>query len=177
MSHASNKVEWCIKKAEKEKETVGRHRGLITIEPNGELAQEHLQKAEDNLRVAYAMQKGGHSGWSTSAFFYCGYHCCLAIAAKFGYESRNQECTVALMEMLLEQGKINIDQNIIDALNSSKQEEVPFSLIKKREELQYGIEKEINTTDFEVLEKIAIKLLEQTKKIITPNKGSKSGEE
>ena len=38
-------------------------------------------------------------------------------------------------------------------------------------------EKEINTADFEVFEKMAIKMLEQTKKIITPNKESKSGKE
>lgn len=169
MSRASNKVDWCVKKAQKEKTAFGRHRGLMYIDPNRELAEEYLQKAEYNLQVAYALQKGGHSGWSTSAFFYCGYHCCLEIAAKLGYESRNQECTIALMDMLLEQGKINIDKTLLESLDGSKQDEMPLSLIKKREEFQYGIEKEINTADFEVLKKMAIKILEETKKIIASN--------
>ena len=107
MSHASNKVEWCIRKAERETAETGKHRGLILKEPDLKLAQKHLQKAEDNLQVAYKMREGGHSSWSGSAFFYCLYHCCLAIAAKFGYESGNQECTIALIEMLREQGKFN----------------------------------------------------------------------
>ncbi len=166
MSHASNKVEWCLKKAEKEKESTGRHRGLLKIEPNLKLAKEHLQKAEYNLQAAYSMRKAGHSSWSASAFFYCSYHCCLAIAAKFGYESGNQECTLALMDFLLEQGKIEMDQALLDALNSSKQEDVPFSLIKKREEFQYGVEKQINTADFEILEGMARKILEETKRIL-----------
>ena len=166
MSHVSNKVEWCIKKAQKEKEQTGRHRGLLQKGPDQKLAREHLAKAEENLKVAYYLKEGGHSGWSASAFFYCLYHCLLAIAAKFGYESGNQECTIALIEMLQEQGKIYLDSKFTDALNSSKQEEVHLSIIKKREEFQYGIEKEMETADFKSLEAIAKEMIEQTKKII-----------
>ncbi len=167
MSHASNKVDWCLKKAEKEKIETGKHRGLIYKEPNIILAQEHLQKAEDNLQTAYTMREAGHSAWSASAFFYCLYHCCLAIAAKFGYESGNQECTIALLKMLSEQEKIELDSTFLDALDNNKQDEIAFSVIKKREEFQYGVKKEMDIEDFVKMESLAKEMLELTKMIIS----------
>jgi hypothetical protein len=34
MSHAKNKVEWCLKKAEKELKEEGKHKGLIKTRPD-----------------------------------------------------------------------------------------------------------------------------------------------
>ena len=34
MSHAKNKVEWCLRKAEKELNKSNTHKGLIKINPN-----------------------------------------------------------------------------------------------------------------------------------------------
>lgn len=36
MSHAKNKVVWCLRKAEKELKETGKHRGLIKINPDKE---------------------------------------------------------------------------------------------------------------------------------------------
>jgi hypothetical protein len=33
MPHAENKVDWCIKKAEKELKETGKHRGLVNVIP------------------------------------------------------------------------------------------------------------------------------------------------
>ena len=46
MSHSKNKVNWCLKKAEKEIKNGKKHRGLITIVPDKEKAKEHILKAE-----------------------------------------------------------------------------------------------------------------------------------
>ena len=105
MPHASNKVEWCLRKAKKELGELGLHRGLIKINGGIELAEKHILKAEHNLKGAIYFKKGGFSDWSASAFFYCIYHCFLAILTRFGYESRNQECTIATIEMLKEAKK------------------------------------------------------------------------
>ena len=75
MSHAANKVKWCLNKAKKELETSSNHRGLVRIEENNFLAEGHLKKAEHNLNAALYFEEGGYSDWSVSAFFYCIYHC------------------------------------------------------------------------------------------------------
>src|SRR3989344_3319647 len=105
MSHAKNKLDWCLKKAEKEFKEEGNHRGLRKIKPNKLQALEHLKKAEHNLEGAIEFSKIGYSDWSASAFFYSIYQCFLAIGAKFGYESGNQECTFALINSLIEDNK------------------------------------------------------------------------
>ncbi len=105
MSQATNKVKWCLNKAEKELKESNFHRGLVKHEQDLELAKKHIIKAEHNLKAALYFEKGRFSDWSASAFFYCIYHCFLAILRKFGYESRNQECSIAVIEMLKEDKK------------------------------------------------------------------------
>ena len=116
MSQAHNHVKWCIEKARKElgeAKKLGKapkHRGLVEIKPNLDDAKKHLEKADHNLKTAVYMSKGGFSDWAVSAAFYCMYHCMLAILAKHGYESRNQTCTMAMIESLKEDGKIDLDK-------------------------------------------------------------------
>ena len=97
MSLAENKVNWCLKKGEKELKEGKKQRGLIKKEKDIEDAKNHISKAEHNLSAISYFDKGGYSDWSISAIFYCLYHCFLAIASRFSYESRNQECTIALI--------------------------------------------------------------------------------
>jgi len=60
MSHAKNKVDWCLKKAERKLEEQEKHRGLVKIIPDLDKARDYIKK-----------------------------HSLLAVASKFGYESRN----------------------------------------------------------------------------------------
>jgi len=46
MSHAKNRVKWCLKKAEKELEESEKHRGLVKVKPDLENAREHIKKGE-----------------------------------------------------------------------------------------------------------------------------------
>lgn len=100
MLQASKHLEWCLNKAQKEVEECKKlgkrpkHRGLLKIEPNIEEAKKHLLKAEHNLEGISKFVEIGFSDWTMSAGFYCIYHCFLAIATKFGYESGNQTCTI-----------------------------------------------------------------------------------
>jgi|SRR3989344_3948681 len=139
MSHAENKVKWCLKKAEKELKEKRKHRGLVKKVEDIEEAKKHLEKAEHNLSAVSYFNKGGFSDWSMSAVFYCIYHCFLAIALKFGYESRNQECTLALIKYLRERGNIEIDERFIDTLESyDEKERQESNVIEKREFYTYG---------------------------------------
>ena len=168
MSHAKNKLDWCLKKAEKELEEQGKHRGLIVIKPDKKQALEHIKKAEHNLKGGIDFAKMGYSDWSASAFFYSIYQCFLAIAAKFGYESGNQECTFALIESLIEDNKINLDKNLLDkvaSLEFQKEKETSTST-EIREEYQYGTKLSINENLYKELLELSQKILSQTKEII-----------
>ena len=168
MSHASNKVKWCLDKAKKELEESDLHRGLIKTQENIELAQKHITKAEHNLKAAIYFEKGGFSDWSVSAFFYSIYHCFLAILRKFGYESRNQECTMAVIDMLKEEGKIDIDEKFINTLKITKAEEMHESnIIKLREEFQYNTDLNFKEKEeFNKLIELCKEAINKTREII-----------
>ena len=125
MSQASNHVKWCLSKAKKEIEECKKHgkrlkhRGLLEITPDAESAQKHIEKAEHNFKAISKFKGIGYSDWSVAAGFYSIYHCFLAIAVKFGYESRNQACTISLIEWLKEEGRIDINQNLVDILKEA----------------------------------------------------------
>lgn len=118
-----------------------KHRGMLMVKPSMEKAEGHIAKAEHNLKAVSKFKETGFSDWSIAAGFYSIYHCFLAIAFKFGYESRNQACTVALMEWLKEKGKIGIDLRFIDMLKQADIIEIHGSkIIEMREEYTYGTE-------------------------------------
>src|SRR3989338_443322 len=105
MAQTEKKIEWCLKKANKE----GRkHKGLRKVEPNKAKVQEHLEKARRNLRLIVHLLRIRYADWAVSAVFYSMYHCSLAILWKYGYESRNQACTFAVIEKLIAEEKIGI---------------------------------------------------------------------
>jgi len=167
MSQASNKVKWCLNKAKKELAEIGMHRGLVEQEQDYKVAALHIAKARHNLNAALFFEKNNYSDWSASAFFYCIYHCFLAILQRFGYESRNQECTIAAIEMLKEQGKIAIDDRFISTLKISQAKEDEHSIIKIREDFQYGTDIEFQKKEqFEELTIMCKEAIEATNKII-----------
>ena len=73
MSHAKNKVEWCLNKARKELQAGKSHRGLVKVDADIEKAKDHLSKAEHNLRVTFHLQRGGFTDWCSSSLFYVIY--------------------------------------------------------------------------------------------------------
>lgn len=167
MSHAKNKVEWCLKKAEKELKETGKHRGLAKANPNLEKARGHIRKAEHYLEATDYLKKGNFSDISTSTVFYSMYHCLLAIAAKFGYESGNQECTFALIHSLIEDGKIDFEKELLDKISSldveKKEEQTTMEI---RELYQYGTSLSIKDDLYKELFELAKKIIAKTKEIM-----------
>lgn len=146
----------------------GIHRGLVKTEPDRNIGEKHITKAQHNLDAALYFNQGGYSDWSASAFFYCMYHCFLAVLSKFGYESRNQECTIAAMEMLHEEGKIEFDKVFLDALKSASSEDLhEASVIDLREKFQYGIGIEFGEKkQFDKLVNLCKKAIDTTTEIV-----------
>lgn len=166
MSHTKNKVDWCLKKAEKELKQGKKHRGLLKVEPNLEKAREHIKKAEHYLKATSYLKKGDFSDISTSTIFYSMYHCLLAIAVKFGYESRNQECTFALINSLIEDNKIDFEKEILDKIASLDVKTDEKTSVEVRERYQYGTSLSINDNLYKELFELAQEVISKTKEII-----------
>ena len=172
MSQASKHIEWCLKKADKEIEECKKlgkrikHRGILKIKPDTEEAKGHIAKAEHNLKASEYLEESEFLDVSTSTIFYSMYHCFLAIAAKFGYESGNQTCTIALIEHLNEEGKINIASKFIDMFKYKEKEKKGNSVIEIREDYAYSTKISFNRIKIDELIKMAKELIELTKNII-----------
>ncbi len=162
MTHANNKVEWCLKKAEKE----GRkHRGLRVTAPDLRATEQHVGKAEHNLEVMQYLMAGGFHDWAIHAAFYAQYHCLLALLAKFGFESRNQECTFAAAELLIEQGKISLEIADVYAIFATDRRDrlETTDMVELRERFQYGTETRFEKEKIQELLAQASGFLEKTK--------------
>ena len=168
MSHAKNKIKWCLDKAEKELKEGDKHRGLIKIKSDSEKARKHISKSEHFLKATIYLNNGKFSDICTNTLFYAIYHCLLAIAVKFGYESRNQECTFALIYNLIEEKKIDFDKELLNEISSlSPKETSEKSSIEIREWYQY--ETDLSLKDKEIyneLFNLAKKVIDKTKDII-----------
>lgn len=166
MSKAKNMVRWCLNKAKKELEKGPQHRGLIKIKTDEDLAQEYIRKAEHNLGFFMLAKEHGYYDWNITIGFYVMYHCCLAILAKFSYESRNQEGTLALIESLLEDKKIEEDfRKYIESIKSNSLEEEE-KIIPMREKYQYTPIIDIDVQKVEELLGICQDMIKDTKGII-----------
>lgn len=170
MSHAKNKLRWCLNKAKKELQEGKKHRGLLEITPNMKIARDHLAKAEHNLKVTLYLQRGGFTDWCSSSLFYTIYHCFLAILAKFGYESRNQECTFAVIANLIEDDKIIFelsDLEKVSSLSITQTQESSDSAISIREEYQYTTKVSLENNEYKELLQLAKRILDKTKETLT----------
>ncbi|HIH47335.1 TPA: HEPN domain-containing protein [Candidatus Woesearchaeota archaeon] len=166
MSHAKNKVNWCLNKAKKELREGKQHRGLVKVEVDLEKAREHLTKAEHNLKVTLYLQKGGFTDWCSSSLFYVIYHCFLAILVKYGYETRNQECTFALIASLIEDKKITLiqeDLEKVSMLNLKETQESPDTVVSIREDYQYSTKVSLENKEYQELLQLAKRILDKTK--------------
>ena len=168
MSKASNHIKWCLDKAKKEREKGETHKGLVKIKPNKEEALKYIAKAEHNLNAFLYNKEGGFYDWTISMGFYVMYHCCQAIITKFGYESRNQECTLAVIESLIEEKKLDEGfRKYLEAIKSAdkgKKEEEQIQ--KMREKYQYTTIIEIDIQKVNELLDICQDMIKETKGII-----------
>lgn len=156
----SKMLEWCLEKGK----TQGRkHRGVRIIEPDRKKAKEHIEKAVHNLDFTKEVTNlGKYDDWVFPTAFYAMYHACLAVLYYFGFESRNQECTFAVMEKLIAEKKIGLDEKYISSLKSIGKAVESEGIKDLREEFQYGTkvraEKEIVKNTVELAESFVLKV-------------------
>ncbi|MBI5332226.1 MAG: HEPN domain-containing protein [Candidatus Aenigmarchaeota archaeon] len=119
----------------------------------------HLKKAEHNLKAVTDFRDIGYSDWSTSASFYALYHCLLALTLKFGFQSRNQSCTFAFVEDLINKKKISLEINDIkEIFDKEIEENLSHSdkILDIREFMQYSYTTSLDDEKF-------ARLVERTK--------------
>lgn len=168
MSYLKNKVDWCLKKAERELKEESKNRGLVKITPDITKAREHIEKAEHNLRLMTSLKNSEFSDWCVSAAFYAMYHSLLAILAKFGYESGNQECTFALIFNLVEDESIVFDTALLEniAKIDPKKQVERETITEIREQYQYGTKLSMEDKTYEELLDATKRILGESKRIV-----------
>ena len=94
------------------------------------------------------------------------YQCFLAIAAKFGYESGNQTCTIALMEYLKEKGEINLNNKFTEYFKYEDESTNQTSVIEMRESYTYGTQVKAEKSTIDIFIKDCEELISITREII-----------
>lgn len=74
-----------------------RRKGTKLIEPNGNLAKEYIQTAEETLEELKRIKS---KVWLATAKYYCEYFAVYAILMKIGIKCEIHECTIEMAKLL-----------------------------------------------------------------------------
>ncbi|MBU1199795.1 MAG: hypothetical protein KKF46_04940 [Nanoarchaeota archaeon] len=158
MVHIDQHLKWCLNDENR----------LKKVRPNISLALAHIKKSEYNKGVMDILEKAEKYDWALNVGFYSIYHCFLAIIAKYGYESRNQSCTITAILKLIEEKKMDFDKDLVmqfDTLDVDKEATNP-TIRENREISTYGVKTEVNTEQFDKVKDLVIKIQRETIRII-----------
>ncbi|MBU2637872.1 MAG: HEPN domain-containing protein [Nanoarchaeota archaeon] len=160
MGKVENKFQWCLKKGE----TGDKHKGLKKIKPDYAEAEKQIKKAESDLGTMQFLHKGGRTDWVASAAFYAMYHSLLAILFWLGYESRNQECTITVIEKLILDKAITLEPKYIAMIRSLLEGAEDAKSI--REEMQYGSKTSMESARCRKAMENAMEFVDRVKEVI-----------
>lgn len=158
MPQLDDHLKWCLKDGRRLKKT----------KPDQDLAQKHLQKSEYNYQVLQELEKLHRNDWAINVGFYSIYHCFLAILTKFGYESKNQACTMTVLMKLIEEKRLILDKDLLlqfDTLETEKSLASP-TIRETRETITYGVETSIDQKQLMTIKQLIIKIQRETIRII-----------
>ena len=159
MSQIDNHLKWCLKDQNR----------LKKVSPDKELAQKHLNKSEYNADVMKILEKSKKYDWALNIGFYAVYHCFLAILEKYGYESKNQSCSITVLLNLIEENKFDFDRDLIlqfDTLEMEK-EAVSPTIRQSREISTYGVKTEVDAKQLERVKELIIKVQRETIRVLS----------
>ena len=145
-----SRLDWCLSNEDR----------LKRIPANNLKSKEHIKKAKHNLLAADYNIKGGFNDWAVSQAYYAMYHGMLAILYKFGYESKNHECTISAVEHLIETKKIELDIKDVAFIRTTEQMKMQDAK-SLREEFQYGTKTDVNKEILNNLVKRAKEIVEK----------------
>jgi uncharacterized protein (UPF0332 family) len=158
MSQIDNHLKWCLKDPNR----------LVKIKPDENLAQQHMRKSEYNAEVMRELETLKRYDWALNVGFYSIYHCFLAILAKYGYDSKNQSCSITVLLKLIDEKKLDFDRDLVlqfDTLEVDK-EAVKPTVRQSREISTYGVSSDIDTKQLENIKEIIKKVQRETIKVL-----------
>src|SRR3990167_1334981 len=154
MPQVDEHLKWCLKDP----------RRLIKTQPDLSLAQKHVKKSEYNYRIVQTLERLKIYDWALNVGFYAIYHCFLAILAKYGYESRNQGCTITVLLTLINEKKLDLDKDLVtqfDTLDVEKNITNP-TVRESREISTYGVETSIDLQQLKRIKELILKVQRET---------------
>src|SRR3989344_4993702 len=158
MPQIDEHLKWCLKDPKR----------LIKTKPDLDLAQKHVKKSEYNYSVVQTLEGLKIYDWALNVGFYAIYHCFLAIIAKYGYESRNQACTITVLLTLINEKKIDLDKDLVtqfDTLDVEKNITNP-TVRESREISTYGVETSIDLQQLKRVKGLILKVQRETIEIL-----------
>ncbi|MBS3105203.1 hypothetical protein J4234_03035 [Candidatus Woesearchaeota archaeon] len=158
MPQIDEHLKWCLKDPKR----------LVKTKPDLDLAQKHVKKSEYNYKVVQTLERLKTYDWAFNVGFYAVYHCFLAILAKYGYESRNQACTITVLHTLINDKKLNFDKDLVtqfDTLDVEKN--ITNPTVRERRELStYGVETSIDLQQLKKIKELILKVQRETIRIL-----------
>ena len=158
MPQIDEHLKWCLKDPKR----------LIKTKPDLDLAQKHVKKSEYNYGVVQTLERLKIYDWAFNVGFYAVYHCFLAILSKYGYESRNQACTITALHTLINDKKLDLDKDLVtqfDTLDVEKN--ITNPTVRERRELStYGIETSIDLPQLKIIKKLILEVQRETIRIL-----------
>ena len=158
MPQIDEHLKWCLKDP----------RRLIKTKADLDLAQKHVKKSEYNYGVVQSLERLKIYDWAFNIGFYAIYHCFLAILAKYGYESRNQACTITVLLTLINEKKLDLDKDLVtqfDTLDVEKS--ITNPTVRERRELStYGVETSIDLQQLKKIKELILKVQRETIRIL-----------
>ncbi len=158
MPQVDEHLRWCLKDPKR----------LTKTEPDNDLAQKHVKKSEYNYGVMQTLEGLKKYDWALNVGFYAIYHSFLAILAKYGYESRNQACTISVLLTLINERKLELDKDLVaqfDTLDVEKNITNP-TVRESREISTYGVETSIDLRQLKKIRDLALKVQRETIRIV-----------
>ncbi|MBU2638892.1 MAG: hypothetical protein KJ955_08005 [Nanoarchaeota archaeon] len=158
MPQIDNHLKWHLKDAKR----------LVKAKADMDLAQKHLKKSEYNYGVVLTLERLKIYDWALNVGFYAIYHCFLAILAKYGYESRNQSCTITAMLALIKEHKLDLDKDLIAQFDTLDVENSLTSLTirETREISTYGVETSIDLQQLKRVKELILKVQRETIRVL-----------
>ena len=158
MPQIDEHLKWCLKDPKR----------LIKTKPDWDLAQKHIKKSEYNYGIVQTLERLKIYDWAFNVGFYAIYHCFMAILAKYGYESRNQACTITVLHTLINEKKLDLDKDLVtrfDTLDVEKN--ITNTTIRERRELStYGVETSIDLQQLKRMKGLILKVQRETIRVL-----------
>ena len=158
MPQIDEHLKWCLKDPKR----------LVKTKPDLDLAQKHVKKSEYNYKVVQTLERLKTYDWAFNVGFYAVYHCFLAILAKYGYESRNQACTITVLLTLINEEKLDLDKDLVaqfDILDAEKSMSSP-TVRESREISTYGVETSIDLQQLKRIKELILKVQREAIRIV-----------